>query len=109
MQYPLYMLKSEDVEHFRTLGAVKCCYLQASGSDRQLSPYLSYPVQSSFHGIVHFWSADGNEIGYANTFGCPIMLFDTPRVWAEEIKAKHQWFDLTPEESLDSEPDCSTD
>jgi hypothetical protein len=43
---------------------------------------------------VYFWSGSGNEIGYANTFGCPIVLFDPPRLWDDKIKADQKWADI---------------
>jgi len=100
MRNPFYELNHEDVERFLALDAVKYSFPVFCNptwrTGRRADPDSEYAVHC---GLVYFWSGAGDEIGYANTFGCPIVLFDAPRAWDAKIKSNQKWFDLTPGKS----------
>jgi len=96
MPYPLCDLNPADVERFLALGAVKYSFPVCRRNTYSPDPE---PEFRSHCGLVYFWSGSGDELGYANTFGCPIKTFNPPRLWDDKIKANQKWFDLTPGKS----------
>lgn len=83
-------ISEETLQRFAELGAVQCSVITVPRYHRH--PYyntdLARDVRIPIWDLVHFWNADGTEIGYANTWGMglPPVMFDPPRAWAPQFK-----------------------
>lgn len=106
--YPLYKLRPSDVGTFMARGAVRCSMQRLLKNHR--NEFRRYwhadepPTLSddddyfTFTDLVYFWNADGDEIGYANTWNLPLehgpCLFEKPRVWAAQFTRNQVYFDF---------------
>ena len=83
-------IPEETLQRFAELGAVQCSVITVPRYHRRPCYYASHDLDErvTIWDLVHFWNADGTEIGYVNTWGMglPPIMFDPPRVWAPQFK-----------------------